>query len=85
MFYVIMPSLDLRQRLIAHLQEREIQAVFHYQPLHLSEMGRHFGGKEGDFPVTERVSDRLVRLPFHNLLTGDEQEQVMEAVLEFGF
>ena len=34
-------------------------------PLHLSDMGRRFGGREGDCPVTESVSDRLLRLPFY--------------------
>lgn len=85
MFYMILPSLDVRQRLIAHLRDREILAVFHYQPLHLSSMGRRYGGREGDCPVTERVSDRLLRLPFHNVLTGSEQEEVIEAILDFKF
>jgi len=85
MFYLLMPGLELRQRLIAHLHDRGIHAVFHYQPLHLSDMGRRFGGRPGDCPVTERVSDQLLRLPFHNLLTGDEQEQVIEAIREFEF
>lgn len=85
MFYLILPRLELRQRLIAHLHDRGIHAVFHYQPLHLSDMGRGFGGRSGDCPVTERVSDQLLRLPFHNLLTGDEQEQVIEAIREFQF
>ena len=85
LFYLVMPSLDLRQRLIAHLRDRGILAVFHYQPLHLSEMGRSFGGRPGDCPVTERVSDQLVRLPLHNLLTGNEQEEVIEAILDFAF
>jgi dTDP-4-amino-4,6-dideoxygalactose transaminase len=85
MFYLLMPNLDLRQRLISHLRERGIYAVFHYLPLHLSDMGQRFGGKPGKFPVTERVSDQLIRLPFHNLLTGSEQEQVIEAIREFEF
>ena len=85
MFYLIMPGLEVRQKLIAHLRDRGIHAVFHYLPLHISDMGRRFGGRPGDCPVTERVSDQLLRLPFHNLLTGDEQEQVIEAVREFEF
>lgn len=85
MFYLLMPSLDLRQGLIAHLRDRGIHAVFHYLPLHLSDMGRRFGGRPGDCPVTERVSDQLIRLPFHNVLTGGEQEEVIEAILEFAF
>ena len=85
MFYLLMPGLEVRQKLIAHLRDRGIHAVFHYLPLHLSDMGRGFGGRPGDCPVTERVSDQLLRLPFHNLLTGDEQEQVIEAIRDFEF
>jgi len=36
-------------------------------------------------PRTERISDQLIRLPFHNVLTGADQEQVIEAILEFKF
>jgi dTDP-4-amino-4,6-dideoxygalactose transaminase len=85
MFYLLLPNLDLRQKLIQYLRECGIYSVFHYLPLHLSDMGRSFGGREGDCPVTERVSDQLIRLPFHNVLTGAEQEQVIEAILDFKF
>jgi dTDP-4-amino-4,6-dideoxygalactose transaminase len=83
MFYLLMPSLDARQGLIAHLKARGMMAVFHYVPLHLSEMGRRYGGREGDCPVTERISDRLVRLPFYNQLSLTDQSRVIEAVREF--
>jgi dTDP-4-amino-4,6-dideoxygalactose transaminase len=85
MFYILMPTLDLRQQLIGHLREQGITSVFHYLPLHVSDMGRTFGGHPGDFPVTERVSDQLIRLPFHNGLTTADQEQIIEAVRAFGF
>lgn len=85
MFYMLLPNLELRQKLIKYLHGCGIYSVFHYLPLHLSDMGRSFGGAEGDCPVTERVSDQLIRLPFHNVLTGAEQEQVIEAILEFKF
>ena len=70
MFYVLLPSLDARTRLIEHLRERGILAVFHYLPLHLSAMGRALGGREGQCPVTEDVADRLLRLPFYTGLDG---------------
>jgi dTDP-4-amino-4,6-dideoxygalactose transaminase len=85
MFYMLLPTLGLRQGLITHLRQRGIESVFHYLPLHLSDMGKHFGGKTGDCPVTERVSDQLVRLPFHNVLTTEEQERVVGAILEYDF
>jgi dTDP-4-amino-4,6-dideoxygalactose transaminase len=85
MFYLLMPDLETRQRFIQHLRERGVYAVFHYLPLHLSDMGRQFGGQPGDFPVTESVSDRLVRLPFYNDLTPSDQQLVIAAVHEFKF
>jgi len=66
MFYLLMPTLEKRNLFIQHMKKNGIMAVFHYLPLHLSEMGKNFGGKIGDCPVTENISDRLVRLPFYN-------------------
>ena len=83
MFYLLMPSLSKRQALIAHLKAHGIASVFHYLPLHLSDMGRRFGGKEGDCPVTEDVSDRLLRLPFYNDLTEADQARVVRALYNF--
>ena len=83
MFYLLMPSLEQRQALIAHLREQKINSVFHYLPLHLSQMGRKFGGAEGDCPVTESVSDRLLRLPFYNNLTQEDQARVVAAIKDF--
>lgn len=83
MYYLLLPSLDVRQALIAYLKQRGILSVFHYLPLHLSDMGRKFGGNVGDCPVTENVSDRLLRLPFYNELTPEDQAAVVEAVTSF--
>lgn len=85
MFYMLLPNLELRQKLIMYLRERGIYSVFHYLPLHRSDMGQAFGYKTGDCPVTEDVSDRLIRLPFHNALTSSDQEQVIDSILEFKF
>ena len=83
LFYLLLPDLATRQRFIAHLQSRNVASVFHYVPLHTSEMGHKFGGRAGDCPVTEEMSDRLVRLPFYNSLSQADQERVIEAILQF--
>lgn len=83
MFYLLMPSCDARQGLIAHLKQRGIASVFHYAPLHLSSMGLRFGGRAGDLPVTEDVSEHLLRLPFFNALTDVEQSRVIAAVQDY--
>ena len=83
MFHVIMPSLASRQALISHLASFGILAVFHYLPLHLSPMGLRFGGRQGDCPVTEDLSDRLLRFPFFTGMSSSEQNQVIDAVRAF--
>ncbi|MBI2421416.1 MAG: dTDP-4-amino-4,6-dideoxygalactose transaminase [Candidatus Hydrogenedentes bacterium] len=84
MFYLMMPSLEARTALIAKLKAAGIASVFHYLPLHLSDMGRGFGGKAGDCPVTEEVSDRLLRLPFYNELSEADQDRVIGAITAGG-
>jgi dTDP-4-amino-4,6-dideoxygalactose transaminase len=83
MYYLLLPSLEQRTALIEHLKKRGILSVFHYLPLHLSVMGQKFGGKPGACPVTENVSERLLRLPFYNTLSESQQEKVVAALFEF--
>lgn len=83
LFYLLLPSAQARPRLIAWLRERGILAVFHYVPLHLSPMGRRLGYAEGACPVTEDVSDRLLRLPLFFGLDQADQDRVIEAVVSF--
>jgi dTDP-4-amino-4,6-dideoxygalactose transaminase len=80
MFYMLLPTLEQRQDMIEYLKSNGIYTVFHYLPLHLSDMGRRFDGKPGDCPVTERISDQLIRLPMHIGLSDSDLEQVVEAI-----
>lgn len=83
MFYLLLPSLEARTAFISYLKAQGILSVFHYLPLHLSDMGRGFGGKEGDCPVTEDISDRLARLPFYFDLSEAEQARVIETICAY--
>jgi dTDP-4-amino-4,6-dideoxygalactose transaminase len=82
MFYLLMPSLEARERFISRLKEHGILSVFHYLPLHLSEMGRRYGGSPGDCPVAERVSNQIVRLPFYIQMTEADQSRVISVICE---
>jgi dTDP-4-amino-4,6-dideoxygalactose transaminase len=83
LFHILLPSQAVRDNLITYLRSRGIGSAFHYIPLHLSPMGRQFGYREGDCPVTEDVSGRLLRLPFYNRLARENQERVISAISEF--
>jgi dTDP-4-amino-4,6-dideoxygalactose transaminase len=83
MYYLVMPAAEIRTAFIRHMRRRGVLTVFHYLPLHISDMGKKFGGKPGDCPVTEAVSDRLVRLPLFNDMSDAEQDTVIDSVLQF--
>ena len=80
MYSMLFPALEARTAMIEHLKEHQILGVFHYLPLHTSGMGIRFGGKAGDCPVTEDISDRLLRLPFYYGLSESEQQQVIDTL-----
>lgn len=82
MFHLLLPSLDFRQRLIAHLKAVDIHAVFHYLPLNRSVMAERLGAGTA-CPVTEDVSDRLLRLPFYLDLGKDDQHRVIDRIRDF--
>ncbi|HLG94746.1 MAG TPA: dTDP-4-amino-4,6-dideoxygalactose transaminase [Bryobacteraceae bacterium] len=83
MFYLLLPTPEARDRLIAHLRSQRITSVFHYIPLNVSEMGMRHGGRAGQCPVAEDISRRLVRLPFYTSLTTTDLCRVIDAVLAF--
>ncbi len=83
MFYLLMPSLERRQAFINHLNQNNIKSVFHYTPLHSSSMGMKFGYKEEDLPVTNKISDTLVRLPFYNDISNKELDKILNIIQNF--
>ena len=83
LFYMLLPSLEARQSLMAHLKAQDVGSAFHYLPLHTSRMGRSFDAQPEDCPVTLEVSDRLLRLPLFNEMTDADVARVIEAVKAF--
>jgi dTDP-4-amino-4,6-dideoxygalactose transaminase len=83
MFYVLLPNTNVRDGLIANLKQHGIAAPFHYVPLHTAPVGMSFGYREGDLPVTESLSSRLLRLPFYYDLSEIEQMQIVTRIQAF--
>lgn len=83
MYYIKVKNLDVRTKLIRHMQERGIMCVFHYIPLHSSPAGEKFGRFSGEDRYTTTESERLVRLPMYYGLTEQEMTKVAEALLAF--
>jgi dTDP-4-amino-4,6-dideoxygalactose transaminase len=83
LFFILLPDRETRNGLLSHLKEHGIRATFHYIPLHSSPMGKKYGYKESDLPLTEDLSARLLRLPFFNDLTEQEQRRVVDQITVF--
>ena len=84
LFYILIStSAQDRDRLLTHLRTNDIHAVFHYVPLHTSPMGQKMGYNTGHLPITEDVSDRLIRLPCYFELTREEQDRIVDEIYGF--
>lgn len=83
MYYVILPTGEIRDKLLKYLKENEIQAVFHYIPLHSSPMGQKLGYKAEDLPITEEYSARLLRLPMYAGLEEEKVEHIIDKIHKF--
>jgi len=82
LFFILVRNENERNSTLKDLKQRGIMAVFHYIPLHSSPMGMKMGNKPGDLPITENISGRLIRLPFHNYLTDKELQYIVDSLHE---
>lgn len=82
-FHILLDSESHRNAIMSKMRSEGIQTTFHYVPLHSSPMGNKFGYKEGDLPITENLSGRLLRLPFFPDLKKEELEFVLASLKRF--
>ena len=83
MFYIKAKDLEERTALISYLKEHEVQAVFHYIPLHSAPAGQKFGRFHGEDVYTTKESERLARLPLFYGLKEEQVRYIAEQVLNF--
>lgn len=80
MYYILLsPQID-RQAVLTRLKEKNIYSVFHYVPLHSSPAGKRYAKVHGSMEVTERQSERLLRLPLWVGLTNEQQKRIVNAL-----
>lgn len=83
MFYIKAQDIEERTSLISYLKERNVQAVFHYVPLHSSEGGKKYGRFYGEDIYTTSESNRLLRLPMYYGLKKEDIDYVCRCIKEF--
>ncbi len=82
-FYIKTKNIEERGQLISYLKENEVQAVFHYIPLHSAEAGVKFTRFNGADEHTTTESERLLRLPLYYSLTLDEVDLICNKVKKY--
>jgi dTDP-4-amino-4,6-dideoxygalactose transaminase len=83
LFYIIASNMIERDNLLAYFKSKEIQAIFHYLPLHKSPFYQSLYTGNVDLPHAERYGDCLIRLPFYVEMTFDDIEFIEGCVTEF--
>ena len=83
MFYIKAKDLQERTALISYLKTQNVNAVFHYVPLHSAPAGYKFGKFAGEDVYTTKESERLLRLPLYYGLKKEDLQHVIESVREF--
>lgn len=83
MFYIKVQDIEVRSKLIEHLKNNDIMAVFHYIPLHSSVAGKSLGIFYGEDEFTTSESEKLVRLPMWYGLSNEQLDKVISCILEF--
>ncbi len=79
MFYVLLPDAHTRDSVLESMRARGVQPTFHYVPLHGAPGADKYAARRTECPVTDDISRRLLRLPFHNNLSADEIDRVVDA------
>ena len=79
MFYVLLPDAHTRDVVLESMRARGVQPTFHYVPLHSAPGADKYAARRTECPVTDDISRRLLRLPFHNNLSMDEMDRVVAA------
>ena len=75
---------DRRDELRACLTDKKIGTGVHYQkPIHLQKVFRDAGWKEGDLPVTESLTNRILSLPMYPELGARQIGYITDCVREF--
>ncbi|MBX2958864.1 MAG: dTDP-4-amino-4,6-dideoxygalactose transaminase [Flavobacteriales bacterium] len=82
-FFIKVENESKRDALINHLRKQGVSAYFHYSPLHLSKMGKHYQFVNIGEDFSKEVSERMVRLPLFYELTENDVELVCVGVKQF--
>ena len=80
MYYVLMPTAEQRVAALQAFASAGVNAIFHYVPLHSAPAGKRHGRFDGSLPVTDDLSERIIRLPLFPRITQSQQARVLDVL-----
>jgi dTDP-4-amino-4,6-dideoxygalactose transaminase len=80
MYYILLPPWIDREMVLSEMKSRGISAIFHYVPLHRSPAGLRYCRTSGELPVTDSVSERLIRLPLWMGISYEQQDRIVDTL-----
>ena len=83
MYNIVLPTDEIRTRLVEELKQQGIMAYICYVPLHSAPMGRKLGWRPEDCPITEKYGQRVLRLPLYYDMSECDQSSVIKAIKMF--
>lgn len=82
-FYLKTRTAEERDQLLGYLKQHKVHAVFHYQPLHSTTMGKRHGSFIGSDQYTLEISQKIVRLPLYFSLQDEEVNHIIQTIKNF--
>jgi dTDP-4-amino-4,6-dideoxygalactose transaminase len=84
LYSILLKTPEKRTELQEYLLANNIYTKIYFYPIHLKSYYRNeFGYKEGNFPITENVSKRLLSLPFSLRFTDKDQDYIINKIKNF--
>ena len=83
MYYLLLNDRDDRTQFIDAMKEQGVNCVFHYVPLHNASYGQEVARTHGDLAITEKLADRLVRLPLWLNLEEEQVDQIIDSAYNY--
>ena len=81
-YSIVLESSEKRESIMNALKEQKIPSMIYYKiPLHLQKTFDMLGYNKGDFPVSERISNRIMSLPMHPYLKKNEIDEICKIII----
>ncbi len=86
LYSILLKNSDKRESLQNYLLENGIFSKVYFYPIHLkSYYHKKYRVQEGNLPITEKISKKILTLPFSLNFTNEDQDFIIKKIKEFSY